>query len=226
VTKAERVRAALAGEVADRAPFAFWHHFRDVPPIGDPFVRATLDFYDTYDPDLLKVMQDGSYEMPVDTPVYERAEQWRDLPVNPPDSGVFGEQIRSLQTIAAHKSDDAPVLATVTSVFLEAQRITGGRLPEMLDADPDVVLAGLKALAAAWPATPRRPSKRADARACFWPSAGPMSNRCPSSVTLPIFCRSTVWFCPARRMDGATWFISTGTSRIWNPLRRCWKWAT
>jgi len=149
VTKAERVRAALAGEVVDRPPFAFWYHFRGTPDHGDEFVRATLDFYRTYDPDLLKVMHDAPYEMPVDKPVFEQPEDWHLLRVDPPDSGMFGEQLRALRHIVEYKNDDAPLVDTVPSVFTVAQQITNGRTLEMLAADRDVVMKNLERLAAA-----------------------------------------------------------------------------
>lgn len=147
--KSERVRAALAGDVADRAPFSLWYHFRHEPESGEGFVRATLDFYRTYHPDLLKVMHDTPYELPVDKPVFDQAEDWAHLPVNPPDAGCFGEQLRSLRRIVEYKSDDAPVIDTVFSVFAQAQRITGGRVLEQLEQNPAVVTMGLKRLAAA-----------------------------------------------------------------------------
>ena len=149
MTKEERVKAALAGQAVDRAPFSFWYHFRHEPETGEGFVRATLDFYRTYDPDLLKVMHDTPYEMPVDKPLFEHADDWRQLPVNPPDSGCFGEQLRSLRHIAEDKNDDAPMIDTVHSVFATAQRVTNGRILEQLDENPDVVASGLKRLAAA-----------------------------------------------------------------------------
>jgi uroporphyrinogen-III decarboxylase len=132
MTKAERVRAALAGSEVDRAPFAFWYHFRGTPDRGDEFVRATLDFYRTYDPDLLKVMHDAPYEMPVDKPVLEQPDDWHALPLNPPDSGAFGEQLRALRHIAEYKNDDAPLVDTVPSVFTVAQQITNGRRSKCL----------------------------------------------------------------------------------------------
>lgn len=148
-SKKERVEAALAGGVADRVPFSLWHHFRLESPTGEAFVGETLDFYRAYDPDLLKVMHDAPYELSVDKPVFEQAEDWAQFPVNPPDSGSFGEQLRSLRAIAAGKNDDAPLVDTVFSVFATAQQITGGRILEQLDASPDVVAGGLKRLAAA-----------------------------------------------------------------------------
>jgi uroporphyrinogen decarboxylase len=149
MTKAERVNAALSGAETDRVPFSLWYHFRREPEAGEGFARATLDFYRTYDPDVLKVMHDTPYELPVDNPVFETAEDWKLLPVNPPDAGCFGEQLRSLRMIAADKNDDAPMIDTVFSVFATAQKITEGRLLEHLDANPEGVTNGLKRLAAA-----------------------------------------------------------------------------
>lgn len=149
MTKQERTQAAVKSETVDRAPFSLWYHFRHEPETGEGLARATLEFYRAYDPDLLKVMHDAPYELPVDKPVFTEAADWADLPVNPPDSGSFGEQLRTLRQIARDKGDDAPLVETVFSVFATAQRITGGRVLEHLDADPEGVAAGLKRLAAA-----------------------------------------------------------------------------
>src|SRR5262245_56991447 len=64
ITRADRVRAALAGEVLDRVPVCFWHHFK---PEGSGRRQAelTLEFFDDkFDLDICKVMPDLPYPFP------------------------------------------------------------------------------------------------------------------------------------------------------------------
>ncbi|MBI4496155.1 MAG: hypothetical protein HY697_04385 [Deltaproteobacteria bacterium] len=62
--KIERLRAALAGREVDRPPFAIWYHFgtQHAPP--ERTAEAHLEFFQVYDLDLLKVMNDYEYPMP------------------------------------------------------------------------------------------------------------------------------------------------------------------
>lgn len=172
MTKGERVRAALMGEAVDRPPFSFWHHFRGVPNHGDAFVRATLDFYRAYDPDVLKVMHDAPYEMPVDKPVFEQPADWHALVLNPPDSGAFGEQLRALRHLAEYKNDDAPMINTVSSVFTVAEQITNGRTLEMLAEDHAAVMNGLRRLAAALAAYAKTASETPGCSGVYFATSG------------------------------------------------------
>ena len=187
MNQAERIRAALAGEAPDRAPFSLWYHFRREPETGDGFVRVTLDFYRTYEPDLLKVMHDTPYEMPVDNPVFETPEDWKLLPVNPPEAGGFGEHLRSLRHIAEHKNDDAPIIDTVSSVFATAQRITEGRVLEHLQAEPETVKAGLQRLAAALAGYARAVVEAAGAAGIFLAVSGADAQTMPTAQYEEIF---------------------------------------
>src|SRR6266853_1165479 len=62
--KIERVRATLAGRPVDRAPFTVWYHFGTQHGPAERVVTAHLEFFEAYDLDLLKVMNDYDYPMP------------------------------------------------------------------------------------------------------------------------------------------------------------------
>jgi hypothetical protein len=64
MNKIERVRATLAGKPVDHPPFAIWYHFGTQHAVADFTARAHLDFFQHYDVDLLKVMNDYDYPMP------------------------------------------------------------------------------------------------------------------------------------------------------------------
>ena len=64
MTRAERVRAALAGETPDRTPFALWLPLPPGVTDGDGFVRAVLKFDEAYAPDLLKLPPPAPWPLP------------------------------------------------------------------------------------------------------------------------------------------------------------------
>ena len=64
MTKIERMRATLAGEPVDRPPFSVWYHFGNQHAAPEWTARAHLEFFEFYDLDLLKVMNDYDFPMP------------------------------------------------------------------------------------------------------------------------------------------------------------------
>jgi uroporphyrinogen decarboxylase len=64
VNKIERVRATLAGQPVDRPAFSVWYHFGNQHAAPEWTARVHLDFFEFYDLDLLKVMNDYDYPMP------------------------------------------------------------------------------------------------------------------------------------------------------------------
>jgi uroporphyrinogen decarboxylase len=64
VTRIERVRAAVAGGAVDRPPFTVWYHFGLQHASPERTAQAHLEFFDAYDLDWLKLMNDYSYPMP------------------------------------------------------------------------------------------------------------------------------------------------------------------
>lgn len=64
MTKIERVRAVLAGKPVDRPPFSIWYHFGNQHASPERAAQVHLEFFEAYDLDLLKVMNDYDYPMP------------------------------------------------------------------------------------------------------------------------------------------------------------------
>ena len=62
--KLERMNRVLAGESADRPPVSLWYHFGVQHGPGDQFARIALDYFEHYDFDFLKVMNDYFYPLP------------------------------------------------------------------------------------------------------------------------------------------------------------------
>ncbi len=76
MTPIERVRAALRGTAVDRPPFTIWYHFGLQHAPAERTAQAHLEFFEAYQLDWLKLMNDYSYPMPGGV---ESVRQRRDL---------------------------------------------------------------------------------------------------------------------------------------------------
>jgi uroporphyrinogen decarboxylase len=139
MTRVERVRTALAGlPPVDRAPFAFWTAYRNLPPRGDGYVRAVLEAWHRHQPDLLKAPF--------------------------PEGMETAEYVSALRAIREHlPADDPPVLvATVPGVLAGSDAENGGRTLERLRDAPKTTHARLREIATV--VTERARAMVADAR--------------------------------------------------------------
>ena len=64
MNKIDRVDEAFSGQETDRPPISFWYHFGDQHAGGEQFAKPTLKYFEYYDHDFLKVMNDYYYPMP------------------------------------------------------------------------------------------------------------------------------------------------------------------
>ena len=82
MTKIERVRAALSGAEVDRPPFSVWYHFGLQHATAERTAQTHVEFFEAYNLDWLKVMNDYSYPMPrgIETPHRRPRPQARSSP--------------------------------------------------------------------------------------------------------------------------------------------------
>ena len=148
MTKMQRVLATLKCQVTDRVPFSAYVHSTVHQRTPERFARFTLDFYNKYDPDYVKVMYDELYDMPVNFFHVSSVEEWKLLERFDPHIGAFGRQIESLKRIKDVVGADVPVIQTVFSAFHIAYRLAGRRILEDWKKDPEAVRHGLDMIAA------------------------------------------------------------------------------
>src|SRR3972149_3576626 len=110
MTKFERVRAAVAGGPVDHPPFSVWYHFGLQHAPAERAAQAHLEFFEAYDLDWLKLMNDYSYPMP---PGVETLRAARDLaqltPLDLPRTPL-GEQLRVLELVGRGRRGRGPVV--------------------------------------------------------------------------------------------------------------------
>jgi uroporphyrinogen decarboxylase len=160
-TKRERLRAALAGEIADRPPFAVWRHFPVDDQSPETLADAVLVFQREFDCDFIKVTPASSYCVrdwgvsdawqgsTEGTRVYTKRRvltpgDWRDLEPLDPSRGALADHLRCLADVIRGAQGECPVLATIFSPLAQAKNLAGGeRLLDHLRGAPDDVVVGL-----------------------------------------------------------------------------------
>jgi len=146
MTPRARVLATIAGSKTDRVPFCLWYHLDPKPAAGpdSKMGQMTLDFYNRYRPDIMKVMHDIDFE-PI--PRIKAIEDWARLDLLDPHTGNLGRQLHTLGEVRAALDSDVPMIATVFGVYHYADLISEGRILAHLRQDPEAVHAGLAILA-------------------------------------------------------------------------------
>jgi uroporphyrinogen decarboxylase len=122
MTKIERVRAALAGKPVDRPPFTIWYHFGNQHASPERTAQAHLEFFEAYDLDLLKVMNDYDYPMPEGMEVMATPDDLKRL--GPLDLGrtPMGRQLDAIGLITRSLRGNALFVDTVFNAWNTVRR--------------------------------------------------------------------------------------------------------
>lgn len=122
MTKIERVRASVAGKPVDRPPFTLWYHFGNQHASPEWTARAHLDFFEHYDLDLLKVMNDYDYPMPEGMEVMATPDDLKRLTPLDVTRTPLGNQLSAIQRIAAALRGKALFVDTVFNAWNTVRR--------------------------------------------------------------------------------------------------------
>lgn len=122
MTKVERVRAAVAGRPVDRPPFSIWYHFGLQHASAERTAQAHLEFFDAYDLDWLKVMNDYSYPMPPGVETLDRAADLARLAPLDPAATPMGAQLEVIERLARALAGRALVVDTVFNAWNTLRR--------------------------------------------------------------------------------------------------------
>jgi uroporphyrinogen decarboxylase len=135
--KLERIDRVLSGESVDRPPLSLWYHFGVQHGTGDQFARIALEFFEHYDFDFLKVMNDYFYPLPegLDA-IRTRADLERIQPIDI-DSCDWRHQFSALELIAGSLKDRAYFIDTVFDPWQTLQRhMVGAGLEHLMSEAP------------------------------------------------------------------------------------------
>ena len=161
----ERIQACIQGEVIDRPPVALWRHFPVDDQAPGTLARATLNFQQTYDFDLVKVTPASSFcvkDWGVEDKWLGHTEgtrqytkraihdprDWEDLPVLDASAPHLAAQLECLRLIRAGLEPETPLLQTVFNPLVQAKNLAGNEtLQAHLRLYPEAVLQGLGTIA-------------------------------------------------------------------------------
>ena len=144
MNKVERMRAVLAGEIADRIPASFWFHFSEDQAHGGESVKAHLDFYRQADLDFLKIMNEHPYQ--VETRIKNPID-WRKLKPAPLSSDFYQAQLDEIKMIADQLAGECLTATTIFNPFSSGNHASNRLVTEHLKADPESVNIGLATIA-------------------------------------------------------------------------------
>ncbi len=142
--KIERVRAALAGRPVDRAPFTVWYHFGNQHAPAERTAQVHLEFFDHYDLDLLKLMNDYDYPMPAGMEVIASAADLGKLAPFDPVTSPFGIQLQTVELVARALRDRALFVDTVFNAWNTVKRnLVREAMPALMAEQPKALEAAL-----------------------------------------------------------------------------------
>jgi len=122
MTKIERVRAALAGKPVDRPPFSIWYHFGNQHASPERTAQVHLEFFEAYDLDLLKVMNDYDYPMPEGMEIMTTPDDLKRLTPLDVTRTPLGRQLKAIELISKSLKGRALFVDTVFNAWNTVRR--------------------------------------------------------------------------------------------------------
>ncbi|MBC8449274.1 MAG: uroporphyrinogen decarboxylase [Chloroflexi bacterium] len=163
MNRRQRLEAAIAGQPVDRPPVALWRHWPGDDQRAEGLARATLDFQSAFDFDFIKFMPSSNYCLADwgaeswwlgnqegtrnwGPRVIQRPEDWAQLRVLDPGSGMLGEMRRALGIVGQAVGEEVPFIQTIFNPLAQAKNLAGERLLADLRQHPDAFKAGLETI--------------------------------------------------------------------------------
>jgi len=145
MNKIERVRAILAGQPVDRPAFSAWYHFGTQHASPEKTAEVHLDFFEAYDLDLLKVMNDYDYPLPEGLETVETPEHLKRIGPLDVTRTPMGNQLRAVEILARKLKGRALLVDTVFNAWNSLKRyLAKGAIFRLMAEHPEELLAALK----------------------------------------------------------------------------------
>jgi uroporphyrinogen decarboxylase len=147
MNKIERVRAALNGKPVDHSPFTAWYHFGTQHASPEQTAEVHLGFFEAYDFDFLKVMNDYDYPMPEGMETMATAADLKRLSVFDITKTPMGNQLKALEIIAKKLKGRALFVDTLFTAWNTIRRnLVKEALPGLMADHPRELLDALKVI--------------------------------------------------------------------------------
>jgi len=144
MNRIERVRATLAGNPVDRPPFSIWYHFGTQHAPAERTAQVHLEFFEAYDLDFLKVMNDYDYPTPEGMDVMATPEDLKRLGPLDVTKTPLGRQLKAIERIAAALQGKALFVDTVFDAWNTLRRhLVKEAMGPLMEHHPEVLEAAL-----------------------------------------------------------------------------------
>ncbi len=147
MNKQERVAAAMNGSKVDYVPYSLWYHFGTQSMSAEKAAEIEIAFYERYDFDFLKVMNDYSYPLPEGLDRISTIADWKRMKPVTTDAYCFSEQLKLLKIVAKRLKDEAFFLDTVFNPLGVARRTAKDIIFDLLRSHPEEFKKGLEIIA-------------------------------------------------------------------------------
>ena len=148
MNKVERVDRVLNGEEVDRPPLTLWYHFGVQHSGGEQFAKLTLEFFNYYDFDYLKVMNDYFYPPPEGLNSVKTKNDLKRIAHFDVEKCDWQEQFKALRYISRELKGKAYFLDTVFDPWQSLRRnMAGENIETLMTNEPDAMLAALDVIA-------------------------------------------------------------------------------
>jgi uroporphyrinogen decarboxylase len=147
MNKIERVRATLSGKPVDRPPFTAWYHFGTQHASPEQTAEVHLGFFEAYDFDFLKVMNDYDYPMPEGMEVMATATDLQRLSPFDVTKTPMGNQLKVIEILAKKLKGKALFVDTMFNAWNTLRRnLVKEAMPNLMTDHPDAVSDALQSI--------------------------------------------------------------------------------
>jgi uroporphyrinogen decarboxylase len=143
--KKARVDGVLNGETVDRPPLSLWYHFGIQHGGGEAFAETTLSYFDHYDFDFLKVMNDYFYPPPPGLEAIRSASDLQRLDRLAVTESAWQEQFTAIGMIARKLRNKAYFIDTVFDAWQSINRnLAAENMTDLMEREPEALLKALE----------------------------------------------------------------------------------
>jgi uroporphyrinogen decarboxylase len=148
MNKIELVDRVLAGEAVERPPLSLWYHFGVQHGSGEDFAKTTLNYFNAYDFDFLKVMNDYFYPVPEGLEAVRTKADLRRLVRFDPARTQWVEQLKALAMIKEELQGRAYFIDTVFDPWQSLHRnLAAENMQHLMMNEPQELMEALEVVA-------------------------------------------------------------------------------
>jgi uroporphyrinogen decarboxylase len=145
MNKIERIRSSLAGAPVDYPPVTIWYHFGNQHSSPERTAQVHLEFFEHYDLDLLKLMNDYDYPMPDGMETMATPDDLKRLQPFEIVRTPFGKQLQAIELVAKALKGKALFVDTMFNAWNTLRRnLVKEAMEPLMERHPEAVETALR----------------------------------------------------------------------------------